>query len=44
MSFEQNGREAGGTLLIVVVLISVTASIFGMRKALSADPNEVLAA
>ena len=31
------------SLLVVVVVISVAASIFGIRKALSADPNEVLA-
>jgi putative ABC transport system permease protein len=30
-------------LLLVVVVISIAASIFGIRKALSADPNEVLA-
>lgn len=30
-------------LLAVVVLISFTASVFGIRKALAADPNEVLA-
>jgi putative ABC transport system permease protein len=31
-------------LMGIVVLISVAASIFGMKKALTADPNEVLAA
>jgi len=30
-------------LLLVVVIISIVASIFGMKKALAADPNEVLA-
>jgi putative ABC transport system permease protein len=38
------GNEHRLALLLVVVLISVMASIFGIRKALSADPNEVLAA
>jgi ABC-type antimicrobial peptide transport system permease subunit len=37
------GNEHRLALLAVVVLISVMASIFGIRKALSADPNEVLA-
>ena len=31
-------------LLGIVTVISVAASVFGMKKALSADPNEVLAA
>jgi putative ABC transport system permease protein len=31
------------SLLGIVILISVAASIIGMRKALAADPNEVLA-
>ncbi len=30
------------SLLILVVLISVVSSVFGIRKALAADPNEVL--
>ncbi len=30
-------------LLLVVFVISIVASIFGMKKALAADPNEVLA-
>jgi putative ABC transport system permease protein len=30
-------------LAVLVVVISVIASVFGMRKALAADPNEVLA-
>ena len=38
------GNEHRLALLFVVVLISVMASIFGIKKALSADPNEVLAA
>jgi putative ABC transport system permease protein len=31
-------------LLVLVVAISIIASVFGIKKALSADPNEVLAA
>jgi len=37
------GNVDRGQLLAVVVLISIVSSIFGMRKALAADPNEVLA-
>lgn len=38
---EQEHRIA---LLFIVVMISVSSSVVGIRKALSADPNEVLAA
>ncbi len=37
------GNEHRLTLLGIVFAISVAASIIGMRKALAADPNEVLA-
>ena len=37
------GNEDRLTLALRVIAIAVVASAFGMRKALAADPNQVLA-